>query len=292
MTLSAAMIVFAQGQSRAVTYVDSANEIRFSAPTAVLIDRKADTEEVTAHFFFNGVSLSVTKRKINGEPYKYVKNHRLPFGIGKTKTSVQKSDSVYVRQENISAGSDVFVTLYIGTKKSYFEIKLSSSEDNASLNRFIDSIHYSGSQSVPDANGKASATTPEPIVFDTLATSPEVETSLALSSNGIPTGTFARIRYWLPLETEKLSRDLIVLRKPLPSYTDAARMRGAQGTIFANVQFRANGAIGNVTVDDTIGRDLAKNVLTAIHQIKFIPAQANGKPIDVTRTLYYRFELY
>jgi len=59
-----------------------------------------------------------------------------------------------------------------------------------------------------------------------------------------------------------------------------------------NIEFLATGEIGTITVDKRANRGLARNVINAARKIKFIPAKANGRSVDVTRTLGYIFLIY
>jgi len=287
------LAAFGQISAQWKNYVDSAGEIWFQAPASVLIDRDIDLNAMTLHTFFDGVKLSITKQEIKDEPLKYVKDLRLPFGLKGAKVQNYKSDAIYVRREQEVVGSNLLVTLYVGSKKSYFVVKLAASTDNSAMKRFLETVRFGGSRLSPNPNVQDKAISGESTVFDTLPTSPETQAALSKKPTGSePAGKFGNVRNWLPLEFDKLSGDVIILRKPRPSYTDDARMRGIQGTIFVNVEFLANGDIGNITVDDRADRGLGKNVMTAVRKIHFIPAQANGKPIDATRTLFYQFAIY
>jgi len=82
------------------------------------------------------------------------------------------------------------------------------------------------------------------------------------------------------------------LRKPKPSYTDNARQNNKQVTVYAKVDFLKDGQIGSITVDPRLDRGLAANVARVVRQIKFIPAEVNGKAVNVTRVLEYRFSIY
>lgn len=287
------LAAFAQDTVQWKNYVDSASEIWFQAPTSILIDHDAELKQLTLHTFFEGVRVSVRKQEVNGEPLKYVKGLNLPFGEKAAQVRNYKSDTIYVRREDELIGSDALVTLYIGSKQSYFVVNLAASKDNAAMKRFVETMRLGGSRLFSDPNIQDRTVNGEPVVFDRLPTSREIESALAKKSNGPePAGNFGKLEKYVPLELDKLSGDVIILRKPRPGYTDDARMRGIQGTIFVNVQFLANGEIGNITVSDRADRGLGTNVIIAVRKIKFIPAQANGKAIDVTRTLQYKFSIY
>jgi TonB family protein len=96
-------------------------------------------------------------------------------------------------------------------------------------------------------------------------------------------------------ESESLinySRPLIVLRKPRPSYTDDARSASISGTVKLKALFRATGEISGITVVNKLDDGLDRNAVDVVRKIKFLPAEIDGKPVDVFRTLEYSFTLY
>src|ERR1035437_2608740 len=154
-------------------------------------------------------------------------------------------------------------------------------------------MRFGGSYLEPNASIQDKTVTSDPIIFDALPISPETEAALTKKPTGAePVGVFGKVRSFVSGQLDMLSGDVIVLRKPRPEYTDDARMRRIQGRIFVNVQFLANGTIGNITVDDRADKGLGKKVIVPVRKIKFIPAKVDGKAIDTVRTLYYTFKIY
>lgn len=273
-------------------FVDSKKDVWFQAPDSILIDRDDSNDSVTLYSFFDGISVSVRKESPSKRDFvEYVKRLQLPFGERGSRVQNFNSPLIYVRREEELIGEDRTVTLYVGSKNAYFVIRATASKTNAAIDDFVKTIRFQGSRLISDPNVKDRPAALDLVTFDTLAKSVEADTALA-RKDGKSTGTFAEIKEHLPLELDKLSRNIIILRKPRPSYTDQARMNNVQGTILANVQFLASGEIGSITVNSTADRSLAKNVISVIRQIKFIPAQADGKPVDVVRTLVYKFSIY
>ena len=88
------------------------------------------------------------------------------------------------------------------------------------------------------------------------------------------------------------SRGLIVLRKPRGNYTDNARERHIQGTVKLRVTFRADGTIGPIFLDGSLSKDLDVSAFEAARKIKFLPAQIDGKNVEVVRAFEYNFSLY
>jgi TonB family protein len=72
-----------------------------------------------------------------------------------------------------------------------------------------------------------------------------------------------------------------------PSYTEVARRNKTMGRVRANVEFRSDGAIGNVTIVAGLPDGLSEMAIKAIRQMVFLPAvgttgfETTSRPIDV-----------
>jgi protein TonB len=65
-----------------------------------------------------------------------------------------------------------------------------------------------------------------------------------------------------------------ILSKVEPTYPEAARMAGLQGTVQVKIQILANGLPGEVTVNSTSGQNsLDEAAIEAVRQWRFIPAK-------------------
>lgn len=91
---------------------------------------------------------------------------------------------------------------------------------------------------------------------------------------------------------EVVTRDLVMLSMPKAAYTTAARRDGVNGTVSVKVQLRADGMVGAITADGSLNLSLAESCVEAAKNIKFIPKEVNGKPVDVIRVFVYSFSIY
>jgi len=82
-----------------------------------------------------------------------------------------------------------------------------------------------------------------------------------------------------------------VFSKPTPAYTEEARNLGVQGEVELSVVFQASGAIKVVGVVRSLGHGLDQAAVQAAAQIRFKPAQRDGKPVDFPATLRIQFRL-
>lgn len=97
-----------------------------------------------------------------------------------------------------------------------------------------------------------------------------------------------------------------ILTRPGARYTDQARMNNVQGRVYLKITFLAGGEIGDVVYikETSLKKDkllkqkkltqygLVDQAIAAAKLIKFKPALRNGKPITVTKTVVYSFDIY
>lgn len=82
-----------------------------------------------------------------------------------------------------------------------------------------------------------------------------------------------------------------ILSKPTPSYTDEARALKLEGDVVLEVEFCASQEVRVLRVVRGIGHGLDEAAARAAGQIRFKPAQANGKPVNFRATLHIVFRL-
>lgn len=82
-----------------------------------------------------------------------------------------------------------------------------------------------------------------------------------------------------------------ILSKPDPIYTEEARRLGVQGEVKLSVVFQAGGVIHVMGVVKSLGHGLDQAAEQAAAQIRFKPAQREGKPVDFPAILRIEFRL-
>ncbi len=276
---------FATATARAqdwVAYVDSGNNIWFQAPKDGIVNQIENNSILST--FYDGTSITITKSDVNIDSKKMVKNDRPRTRPGGT-ANVYETKDAFVRRIEESLHDEKYVTVYAGLKNAYFVIAVKGRKESPVIDRFLNSIRFKGGNPFPTLNESITA-------FNKLPNSPETEKWLKNNHQGNEKPRFEKINNFLPLGLHLLTRDLIIIRKPRPGYTDEARTRDVQGTFKANVEFLKTGIIGSVVVDTAATHGLGGQIARAIKRIKFIPAQANGVNVDVIRTIEYSFTIY
>jgi hypothetical protein len=259
-----------------------------SVPSDFLVDVYEGTK--TIHAFTNGTTITIESRA-EKKPKSYVKDSYYPKGARSAMEQLELGEFLIWKTQYLE--DEAYTTIVrIGSQGTYYGFTTrSKSKSDPVVSRFLGSIDLAGTRPFKD---QAASGPVDGILhaIDQLSVSKEVAAALRRSNGISATGRLATVKEKVLYDFDGFSRALIILRKPRPAYTEEARQSNKQGTIKAKVQFLKTGQIGEIIVDPALDRGLATNVGNAIAGIKFIPAEVNGKPVDVVRVLEYSFAIY
>jgi hypothetical protein len=267
---------------------DSVGKISFEIPEDFVFDK--DGDRISLYGYANGASLNVIFDTLKN-PKKTVKNYNFPSAKD---TKVEKTEigDFAIRKLITDSADGYSVTIYAGSSNAYFAVTGSAeTKDNPAILQLMNSLNLDGVYMNGNPN-KAVPVSLKHFKIDKLTPSPEVITALSKPDNPNTTVKYQMVREENVIKYSRYSRGLIILRKPRPGYTEDARMKGIQGTVRAKVDFLKTGEIGEIVVDYYLDGALSQKVGEAIKKIKFIPAEVDGKPIDVKRIVTYSFSLY
>lgn len=90
----------------------------------------------------------------------------------------------------------------------------------------------------------------------------------------------------------QVTRKVVVVTKPQPTYTEEARKQATTGTVIMRCVFRSSGTVGNIHLVSGLDNGLNERSLEAAKQIKFIPAVKDGRFVSMWMELQYNFNLY
>jgi len=117
---------------------------------------------------------------------------------------------------------------------------------------------------------------------------------------GVREGAFGEVRAAAPSATPGVRaaaaptaavKPVEILYKPNPVYTQEARQAHVQGEVLLSVVFKASGDIEILRVVSGLGHGLDDAAVRAAQQIRFKPAQREGKSVDLPATLHIVFQL-
>lgn len=89
--------------------------------------------------------------------------------------------------------------------------------------------------------------------------------------------------------SRSVDKHAIILKKPEPGYTEAARVQKLEGTVIVSAVLSATGAVTHVLLVQGGSVELGELAVAAARQIKFKPAIKDGKPVAVRVRLEYTF---
>ncbi len=100
-----------------------------------------------------------------------------------------------------------------------------------------------------------------------------------------------------PFADEKKTEDLtlkrvVILSKPSPSYTRAARKNNVTGKVALWLTFGAEGRISKIQVARDLPDGLLREAVIAALRMKFLPEEENGEPRSRTKLVEYSFNIY
>lgn len=107
-----------------------------------------------------------------------------------------------------------------------------------------------------------------------------------------PPGTNAAAAQVTNFTGREVTQKARVLSKPEPSYTEAGRKAGVQGTVVLRAVFSSDGKVTNLYVTQALPFGLTTSALQAARQIKFTPAMKDGQVVSMNIQLEYNFNLY
>jgi TonB family protein len=181
--------------------------------------------------------------------------------------------------------------LDIGTSHAFYSIKISAtSGNNKDVKTALASILLDGKPLMRGPSSTDRLEGVESISVKKLETSSDLK-SLAKGQPSRPV-MVENDDNFPPIHPDAFtSRQLLILTKERPDYTDEARARGIQGQVTLRVEFKADGTIGRIAVTSGLGGGLNAEAARAAARMTFLPAQVDGRPTDTSALVSYSFSI-
>jgi TonB family protein len=90
----------------------------------------------------------------------------------------------------------------------------------------------------------------------------------------------------------EVTRRASILSRPEPLYTEEARRNQLTGTVTLRLVLNANGTVTNVVAITRLPDGLTEKAMEAARQIKFTPAEKDGRRVSQYATINYNFNIY
>lgn len=95
-----------------------------------------------------------------------------------------------------------------------------------------------------------------------------------------------------PYPPGELTRRAKIHYRPEPLYTDEARRRGVRGAVDLRVVFGASGEVTNVIVVRGLSHGLTESAVAAARNVRFLPAEKDGRRVSQFMNIQYNFNIY
>jgi TonB family protein len=90
---------------------------------------------------------------------------------------------------------------------------------------------------------------------------------------------------------EPQATPIVVLAKPLPTYTAEARQLKIEGDVTLEVRFAASGQVEVLRVVSGLGHGLDEQAKLAAERIRFKPATKDGRAVDSVSIIHVTFQM-
>jgi len=90
----------------------------------------------------------------------------------------------------------------------------------------------------------------------------------------------------------EVTRKATVVWKPEPTYTEQARAHQVVGTVVLKAVFAANGYVTNIIATRELKDGMTEAAIEAARNIRFFPAEKDGKHVSQWMALEYNFNLF
>jgi TonB family protein len=109
---------------------------------------------------------------------------------------------------------------------------------------------------------------------------------------GGPGGGGGGTDYSKVFTTREVSRRATILAKPEPLYTEEARKNQITGTVTLRMVLNSNGTVTNIVAVSRLPDGLTEKAIAAARQIRFTPAEKDGRRVSQYATIQYNFNIY
>ena len=221
------------------------------------------------------------------------KNH-LWYFTGRDNTRAQGIQSGDFTGKVITRATDKTLSTRIAVAvkaRVYLVYAHAKKEDRDIYEKFLASLNLGGQQLFKSQAADASGASPT-VLISNLQTSPEISAVL----NQKPDKSEVKVVKTSDLtpETERderaFSRPLIILRQPHPIYGPDSIVNKQAGVVRLKITFQANGKIGDITTASNFPDDVVDHAVKSARNIRFLPAEIDGKKVDAVKIIEYNYE--
>jgi TonB family protein len=195
----------------------------------------------------------------------------------------------------MSAKSDTVsyvIDVVVGSKDRIYRIfGAARSDKNESLKYFFSSIRLDGGAPFTLGSSLEGKIKEQEVLISSLQESPFVFEKAEKNTDAPPAGD-KRVVFPGVRPTPQDPNRLFIAYKPIPRYTNTARQMGVMGTVTLRITFGAGGRIEKIVELSGLENGLTEEAVKVARLTRFLPQQADNKPVTVERVLQYSFSIY
>jgi TonB family protein len=100
------------------------------------------------------------------------------------------------------------------------------------------------------------------------------------------------VDYSRPFRQTEVTKKALVTFKPEPGFTEWARRFNVTGVVRLRAILHSSGTVQSIAVVKSLPHGLTRKALDALRQIKFVPAQKDGRAVSQYAFFEYNFNIY
>jgi TonB family protein len=165
----------------------------------------------------------------------------------------------------------------------YVVAALSADEQDARLKQFMESFAL-----------KSAATRPSKVVGESSGPGVGIGPGRGGNTGGGSAGDNGGgpVDYSRPFKTAELAKKAVITAKPEPGFTEQARKFNVTGVVRLRAILAATGEVRNIYIVKGLPHGLTERAIAAAVQIRFVPAEKDGRQVSQYVTLEYNFNIY
>jgi hypothetical protein len=182
-------------------------------------------------------------------------------------------------------------TIYLASGSGYFKIVVGAlSEFEKDVTKFLGSLRFHGVLLFPKSNAASGGGDENAVEIFNVKNDPLVETYLNKPDNqNIKWGNSGNLKTsFFDADSTVYSRELIILRRKTPKFSFIRG--GASVLVKVKIHFLTSGQVEKVEILSSTGAGHTEKVIESLKEMKFIPAQIDGKDVDCSRVMQFGFD--
>jgi hypothetical protein len=278
-----------QNQSKWVRIETDNKELSISFPQDYLVNNESNNNnnKTTIIGFQNGVSIKMS----------FSKQTNSKENLGRIRVDKTKEPTVLDFKVNDFFGKSITYSkneyrsnFFLASKNFYYIIEVSAqSKEKSEVTQFLQSIRLKD-QPLIVADSNINEPNAEVISAKSLKTSPQIIEVLKRKTEKAERKiSFESLTNFKEEAIDYTMRPAFLLANIGPELT--ANFNGVTkgGEVKVRLQLLSNGQVGDIIVFSDVDKSVLRSYANAAKNVKFIPAQKNGTPIDSYQTVWSYF---